>query len=423
MGFLSKLKILYVEDEDLIRESLAKFLSRRVDYVYTAKDGVEGVEAFNKHKPDIVITDIRMPNMDGLDMIERIKAIRDVPVVITTGHNDEKFFLRAIDAGIDKYLIKPINNQVLLETLEKIGRDLFREKEIEESNMFVKAILDISPQLMLVIENGDISYVNRSFLSFLGYSNLEELKKDGKTIDDFLVVKDKEFYKNKIFVDWMNEIIIHPDLDYIVHMRGCADAEEDVSTFLVQLSQIPHTDRYLMSFSDITLVEIIKLLYRELAVKDPLTRVFNRRKFIDELEAEISRSSRYNRVFSLVMFDIDHFKEVNDNYGHQIGDYVILEIVKITRDNIRRHDTIGRYGGEEFMVLLPETGLQKALEIAERLRIRIEQYSFKEAGQLTCSFGVVSYSDNENIDRLIKRVDDSLYMAKNNGRNRVESMG
>jgi YesN/AraC family two-component response regulator len=109
-GLIDKLSILYVEDEDSIRERLSRFLQRRTQTLYQASNGREGLEMYHEHKPDIIITDIRMPVMDGLSMAEQIReSDSDIPIIITTGHNDEEFFLRSIDIGIDKYIKKPIN--------------------------------------------------------------------------------------------------------------------------------------------------------------------------------------------------------------------------------------------------------------------------------------------------------------------------
>lgn len=420
MSYLSKIKLLYVEDENIIRESLARFLKRRIKLLYVASNGQEGLELFKKHEPDIVLTDIRMPIMDGLTMIEKINAIKKAAIVITTGHNDEKYLLDSIDLGVNKYVKKPIDQKKLLDALEYIALTIWQGKEIDDKNHFIQSVMDISPQFLMVTEDSKISYMNKSFLNFLGFNSLEEMVSSNKTIDDFLVVKSNEFYKNKIFEEWIEEIFIHPDIDYVMNMKSAVDPDE-IYTYLVRVNEIPDR-RYLFSFSDITLVEIIKLLYHELAIKDSLTRIYNRRKFLSELEREIERSKRYKHKLSLIMFDIDYFKQINDTYGHQVGDNALQEIVRVALDSIRQQDILGRYGGEEFMIFLPETPANKTTEIAERLRHKIESFQFKHFGNLTCSFGVTEYNAGESLDDLIKRVDEALYIAKDSGRNCVEEI-
>ncbi len=168
------------------------------------------------------------------------------------------------------------------------------------------------------------------------------------------------------------------------------------------------------------------LLYRVecMAVTDLLTELYNRRKFHEVLANEIERTKRYSTPFSLFMIDIDHFKSVNDNYGHQVGDDVLKEIAQIILSNIREIDTAARYGGEEFMVILPNTQKLDARNVAERIRTSIEKNRFfgVKNNNITVSAGI-SGMPSKNInteDELIRCVDFALYRAKQYGRNRTE---
>lgn len=156
-----------------------------------------------------------------------------------------------------------------------------------------------------------------------------------------------------------------------------------------------------------------------LATLDPLTGVYNRSKFNEELERWINQSKRYGTTFSVIIIDIDDFKSVNDTYGHLTGDKVIIDTVNIIRDSIRATDVLARWGGEEFMLLLPETDKSQALEMSERLRILIENYDFHKIHHMTCSFGLVMFREDYNADTLINIADDYLYKAKNSGKNNV----
>jgi len=164
-----------------------------------------------------------------------------------------------------------------------------------------------------------------------------------------------------------------------------------------------------------------KRLERELAQKasyDHLTGLYNRWKFEELLELEIERARRYATQFSVVMFDIDHFKRVNDEFGHDIGDQVLKRIGEIVGQQIRRTDILTRWGGEEFMLLLSETGLEHALQLAETTRCRVGQAQFPGPGHLTISLGVTEYRPGETVSAMLKRVDTALYEAKLGGRNR-----
>ncbi len=155
---------------------------------------------------------------------------------------------------------------------------------------------------------------------------------------------------------------------------------------------------------------------RGLAEHDPLTGAYNRRFLYEFLETEIQRARRYGTPLSLVMFDIDHFKQINDRYGHQAGDRMLAGLAEAVREELRSVDRLARYGGEEFLVLAPGTDRAQAVVLAERLRVRIGSSRFDSFPPITCSFGVCQFQD-ENTDALIRRVDDLLYKAKESGRN------
>lgn len=156
----------------------------------------------------------------------------------------------------------------------------------------------------------------------------------------------------------------------------------------------------------------------KIALTDTLTNIFNRYYFNSALQNEIYRAKRYES-FSLLMFDIDHFKEVNDTYGHDVGDSVLKTIAERVGSCMRESDIFARTGGEEFMIILPQTTLETANEIGERIRKCIEEYHFESLGQITISLGLVAYRENESFAEIVKRVDTALYKAKNNGRNKL----
>ncbi len=158
---------------------------------------------------------------------------------------------------------------------------------------------------------------------------------------------------------------------------------------------------------------------RLLSVTDELTKIYNRKKFNEVFNDEIGKFKRYGRPLSLIMFDIDHFKKINDTYGHNTGDVILANVVSTIKPMIRETDLFARWGGEEFMILTPDTGKSGASEFAERIRIKICGKIFDKIGSLTCSFGVSTLTGTETGDDLLRRVDGALYEAKDNGRNRV----
>jgi two-component system cell cycle response regulator len=174
---------------------------------------------------------------------------------------------------------------------------------------------------------------------------------------------------------------------------------------------------------------IINLEHRivQMANTDFLTGVLNRRAFMERMEKEVNRSRREHKSFSVILTDIDYFKRINDNYGHQTGDRVLERLACELSKTIRSYDFLGRYGGEEFIMCLPDTGTELCLQIAERMRVKIEELRISLPGdkepplQVTASFGVASFllEAEMGVDPVIKRADDALYMAKSEGRNRV----
>jgi len=160
---------------------------------------------------------------------------------------------------------------------------------------------------------------------------------------------------------------------------------------------------------------------------DYLTGIYNRRYFFEKLAEELNRSSRYQRKLSLLMLDIDHFKNYNDNHGHQQGDYLLKELAQLLTQSIRRADFVARYGGEEFVVVAPETGREQAVKLAEKIKTAIEEYPFKlkesqPNGRITVSLGVVEFPEGgSNADELVGKADVALYLAKDQGRNKIVS--
>jgi len=166
-------------------------------------------------------------------------------------------------------------------------------------------------------------------------------------------------------------------------------------------------------------IEIKNKELEKLAKKDSLTDTYNRAKLEEFLETEINRSERFHHLFGISIVDIDHFKKINDTFGHQTGDKVLIEIANILKIHTRKTDFVARFGGEEFVIIFPESNQEEIYQIIEKLRITIEHSTFFDVEQITASFGITLYQKNDTIKSLIKRADTALYEAKNKGRNKV----
>ena len=168
--------------------------------------------------------------------------------------------------------------------------------------------------------------------------------------------------------------------------------------------------------------QVLRQTVIRLSREDSLTGLYNRRRITELLENEIQRAARYNTVFSVILADIDHFKAVNDQLGHQAGDEVLNKIAEIIRSSVRATDLAGRWGGEEFVIISPETDIGGSFSLAEKIRTRLESADLGKIGHRTASFGVTAFADGDDIEDIIARADAGLYAAKEGGRNRVEKV-
>lgn len=182
----------------------------------------------------------------------------------------------------------------------------------------------------------------------------------------------------------------------------------------------------LISFINLVLIIIIYIFIKKyvknslefLVNHDTLTSVYNRKYFNEALKYELKRNNRYEQELSLILFDIDHFKSINDTYGHDIGDEVLKEMTKAINDNIRNHDIFARIGGDEFSIILPHTDINAAYTLSERLRKAIEDHDFKLIDSITLSLGVTNGEKKDTNETIFKRADIALYEAKKSGRNK-----
>ncbi|MFB6260891.1 MAG: diguanylate cyclase, partial [Thiohalorhabdaceae bacterium] len=204
------------------------------------------------------------------------------------------------------------------------------------------------------------------------------------------------------------------------------DQAKDGSTFYLEESITPIFDadgaitHYVADGKDVTEQVRMQQELERLAVTDWLTGLPNRRYVEDELDQEVERSRRYDNDLALIMFDVDHFKAVNDRFGHDAGDRILKALSQTVAEGLRGPDRLGRWGGEEFMILAPETGKEGAVNLAERLRALVAATPFPEVKGITASFGVTTLRAEDRLRTLTRRVDEALYWAKEQGRNRVE---
>ena len=272
---------------------------------------------------------------------------------------------------------------------------------------------------MVVNKDRVIVRVNRKFTELFGYTSEEILGKQTAILTPSL--EKFEEYK-QYFVQTKDGIIKSEELEY---------KKKDGTLFWVKLEGNPiHKNAeevlILWSFIDITKEVYYRNELKRLASIDPLTSLYNRRYFGELAKTVMTLAKRSNLAFSIIMIDIDKFKNINDTYGHKVGDEVIVALAKTLKKNVRKSDIVSRWGGEEFVILLPQTDLEGAINIAEKLRKNVQNLSIEitdyETIAFTASFGVATADllSDLDVETVINKADKALYLAKEHGRNRVE---
>jgi len=372
--YLKNLTCLYVEDDDFIRESFVLMIKRYFKEVFVAENGKIGLELYQKHNPDIIISDIRMPVMDGIEMAKKIKEINpNAYVIFVTAFSDSEYLKAAIELGVEGYLNKPIDRNLLIKKLNFLAEYIKNERETKELFSLLQLLFDMQIEASILYEDDEARLCNKKFVN---------LFKECMGLDALID-------KYKIDLSSEHQVIYSNEFTYQVTIQTI--------------------DKYkIISFQDIT-------NYEHEIFTDELTKVYSRKylaKAIEKLK---------NEKQCILMFDIDHFKNINDTYGHPTGDKVLAHLANILKQHTRKDDVVIRAGGEEFLVLLD--GVQEcetAKEIAEKIRKAVEE-SEVEGIKLTISGGVCcgKVENEDEFQLLYKKADTALYVAKESGRNQI----
>ncbi len=285
----------------------------------------------------------------------------------------------------------------------------------KQLQLLSQAIEQTDEMIKITDKEGNIIYVNDALVAHTGYKHVELI---GSNSNIFKSGKHDNVFYQKMW----NQI-----LDKKTFRGTLINRKKDAQLYYEELTITPIMDEnqniqnFVATSQDVS--ERIKMEEKlnKLATIDSLTRLYNRHKTNENIDAEISRVHRYEGAFSIAMMDIDHFKLINDKFGHDAGDLVLQELSTLITSLIRVSDSFGRWGGEEFILLLPHTNEEQSLILTNKLINSVANYDFKGVGQVTISVGVSVYLKDEKKETLLKRIDEALYEAKNSGRNRVVS--
>lgn len=465
--------ILIVEDSRTWLQAIEMSLSKEGFHVITAKDAIEGYHKVITEFPDLIISDINLPELNGYQFCRLIKnedATSSIPVILLTslGQKQDRFW--GLKAGADRYIVKDSSMDALLkevnalidEKKDKAGRkpaksaiadikdaaimskvnDLFDKLlfestimgEIKNLSTFIndrQRLLDEFFKIMAVLFDSKTSgLLIASEDNTVLYLDLKEAMLSNENIKTV-----KDFCSDNIKIEIVGGMEYNNKknhMPYSINSGLNIQKERLGNIFLFNDKKYNINNRNTLSLVGKELAVVIKLmlLYEEnerLSITDGLTKAYNRRYFNMQIEKEFEKAKRYNSKLTLIMLDIDHFKVLNDAYGHQQGDMVLIHLARILKENMRNIDFIARYGGEEFAILMSGADKKEGAIVAEKLRKRIEMYPFPalqkgaEPIKTTISLGVAEYSaDMNSTDELVKYADNALYKAKEDGRNRVK---
>jgi two-component system cell cycle response regulator len=448
-------RVLVVDDVPSNVKLLEAKLSAEYFEVVSAANGVEALAKIKTDQPDIILLDVMMPGMDGFEVCRRVKsdpASAHIPVVITTALDQTSDRVTGLNAGADDFLTKPIDDAALFARVRSLVRmkmmtDELRLREATGSSMglldpaetfseafptgrilliedrpeTVKSLsAALCPQNNLVVIDGfegtltqartgdfDLIMVSLGLRDYDGLRLCSQLRSlpEGRNVPILVLVAEGDRRKlHQALEMGVNDYLTRP-----------VDRNELIARVRTQLRKKRYADR---------LRENVYLSV-EMAVTDQLTGLHNRRYLTRHLETLLKNNAESGKRLAILIIDVDFFKSINDTFGHDIGDEVLREFARRISENIRGIDLACRYGGEEFVVVMPDTDANLAWTVAERLRKSVEITPFPISApannvNVTVSVGVAGSDDPAmTADALLRQADQALYAAKRDGRNRV----
>jgi two-component system, cell cycle response regulator len=459
-------RIFIIDDEKDILFILKEFFRNHGVEALTYETAPDlGVEIHDK-KPNAVLLDIFLTNISGIEVLQKIRKIDpNLPIIMMTGQLDEEKKIESLRSGAYAILAKPFksyeevyhitNNAAnhYLETLRttELTAEIEKRHEHERLNLLE---LDFLKKLQLMIgETEDPAFVIKNsfallknFLNFQAFA-ASMLQGEDINIQIYPNIGSDPRLMECITTSLMNKVPERSKVEKQMSemMIGANTTQSEGSKYNFMTVDISSRDRIygyaglyrVLPFhedeksifnrfcSNIAMtLEKIRLFneIKSLSIHDGLTGIYNHAFIVEALKDEVERSRRYGSLLSIVLFDIDDFKKVNDTFGHLTGDAVLQKLAELLKVSLRAIDIVGRYGGEEFLAILPETDGINGYIVAERFRERVEKEAFANGEgniNITVSGGVAYYAYGMDVNKLIKAADDNLYTAKREGKNRI----
>ncbi len=452
--------ILIIDDDGDDYFIFKKVLKKEGYNTLYARSGIEGIKVIENKVPDCILIEQNMPKMSGIEVCRNIRQhdfFTHIPIIIRTDYQDKENIFESIEAGADDFIVKSSDYRILLSRIKAMIRiKMIQDKKIEDIK-FSNRLIVFSKKINITDDNELISVLkenienifgtqifsiflydrNADILELFAHNNPELIKKDivitrnkksimwdvidnnKKTfIDDFqssIYFCGKKLYRDNFAISY--PLAIDNNVFGVINMNNSNTGDIPEKLYKMAVNIEGHLASALSNSIAFKKLE-------NLSNTDELTQLFNRRYLLNILQNELERAKRYKRNLSCIMIDIDRFKNINDNYGHLYGDFILKKIGNIFKTNCRETDIICRYGGDEFFIILIETSLKRAIAVAEKIRKHIKKHEFNNdniSTLITISLGISSYPEDsiENKKEIIKIADKRLYKAKKSGRNKT----
>ncbi|MBU1194333.1 MAG: diguanylate cyclase [Proteobacteria bacterium] len=415
---------LVIDDSKAVRNTLSSYLEELNFDVKTAGDGMQGLNLASEYHPDLILVDVEMPVMDGFEFCRNLSKdpeIKHIPAIVVSGTIDEVQFRKGFKAGAIDFLEKPVSQHALAAIVESVA---IREKTSS------------SGTTVILTQDNTLCAILRKTLNFLNSSiqvcsTLDELETCLCVSIPDIIILDLSDKEDKLNICMHVRENLKSDSPVII-----AIADETDTDIMFQCFRYGATEFIIKPFGRDEVkarienhIKLKKLqdelvqknrILESLAYKDKLTGLMNRRYFDKALKDQISKAETNGTSLSFLMIDLDNFKLINDQYGHDIGDMVLKEIAAIIIDNVSSNAIPCRYGGEEFCIIYPETSLVEAIKNSEKIK-RFCSGKTISAHKIhqTISGGISSYPETSRPETLVADADVCLYKAKASGKNKI----
>jgi len=410
---MNRAVILIVDDEPSNIDVISHIFQDKYD-IRVAHSGEKALKAIEKLPIDLILLDIQMPNMDGFEVAQSIRQKNQhqhIPIIFVTSQIDETSIVKGFELGGNDYITKPFN-------VAELKARIHTHLQVSQLQKSLKLMLNMQPNMIILTDGIEGEFINQTGLDFFDLATTESFIQRYHCIKNTFVPIEGCFYpRRRSKSNWIEQLLTLAVDKHHVAIRS--NKSKSIHIFKISIASLPNSNKYIVGFSDITSTMHTQEQLKDQLIHDTLTGAYNREYFKQNIQ-RITQRNRYKDEDKAVAFlDLDHFKKINDTYGHDVGDTVLISFVNVITEHIRTSDTFIRWGGEEF-ILIMNVPNEKILEmLLETLRLAIANYPFETINHITCSIGATFLLPNESIEETIKRADDALYKAKESGRNRI----